>query len=142
MLNLLLQLWNVSSYTMVNDELNTKLLEIVTDIQTNATAAKSVLMTEIPEVVTQWMNYELYLSIFWLTISVIVLSFNLLFYLFKDRSTYDDEKLCLYVIFTSISTIWFIVVACMQISEITQIILTPKIWIIEHLKDIISIIKG
>lgn len=142
MLNLLLQLWNVSSYTMVNDELNAKLLEIVTDIQTNATAAKSVLMTEIPEVVTQWMNYELYLSIFWLTISVIVLSFNLLFYLFKDRSTYDDEKLCLYVIFTSISTIWFIGAACMQISEITQIILTPKIWIIEHLKDIISIIKG
>lgn len=142
MLNLLLQLWNVSSYTMVNDELNTKLLEIVTDIQTNATAAKSVLMTEIPEVITQWMNYELYLSIFWLTISVIVLSFNLLFYLFKDRSTYDDEKLCLYVIFTSSSTIWFIIVACIQISEITQIILTPKIWIIEHLKDIISIIKG
>lgn len=142
MLNLLLQLWNASSYTMVNDELNAKLLEIVTDIQTNATAAKSVLMTEIPEVVTQWMNYELYLSIFWLTISVIVLSFNLLFYLFKDRSTYDDEKLCLYVIFTSISTIWFIGAACMQISEITQIILTPKIWIIEHLKDIISIIKG
>lgn len=127
---------------MINDELNTKLLEIVTDIQTNATAANSVLMTEIPEVVTQWMNYELYLSIFWLTISVIVLSFNLLFYLFKDRSTYDDEKLCLYVIFTSISTIWFIGAACIQISEITQIILTPKIWIIEHLKDIISIIKG
>lgn len=127
---------------MVNDELNAKLLEIVTDIQTNATAAKSVLMTEISEVVTQWMNYELYLSIFWLTISVIVLSFNLLFYLFKDRSTYDDEKFCLYVIFTSSSTIWFIIVACIQISEITQIILTPKIWIIEHLKDIISIIKG
>lgn len=127
---------------MVNDELNAKLLEIVTDIQTNATAAKSVLMTEIPEVVTQWMNYELYLSIFWLTISVIVLSFNLLVYLFKDRSTYDDEKFCLYVIFTSSSTIWFIIVACIQISEITQIILTPKIWIIEHLKDIISIIKG
>lgn len=128
---------------MVNDELNAKLLEIVTDIQTNATAAKSVLMTEIPEVITQWMNYELYSSIFWLTISVIILSFNLLVYLFKDRSTYDDdEKLCLYVISTIISTIWFIVVACIQISEITQIIFAPKIWIIEHLKDIISIIKG
>lgn len=141
MLNLLLQLWNVSSYTMANDELNAKLLEIVTDIQTNATAAKSILMTEIPEVITQWMNYELYSSIFWLIISVILLSFNLLVYLFKDRSTYDDEKLWLYVIFTSISTIWFIVVACIQISEITQIILSPKIWIIEHLKDVISIIK-
>ena len=127
----------------MDNQLENKLLEVIGDIQSNASQAKIAVLEQIPDVIHQWMMFELYKSSVWLILSIIgLLSVALLVRLVRKQPTWSDDSYAVTYVYIIVGSIVYTLMFFLNIQDIIQILLAPKVWIIEHLSQIMQIIKG
>lgn len=128
---------------IMNDQLQNKLVEVIGDIQSNASQAKLAILDQVPDVVQQWLMFELYKSSVWLVIAIIgLLSTALLLRAVRKQTTWKGDSEPLAYTYIIIGSIVYTIMFFVNIQDVVQILLAPKVWIIEHMSQIMKIIKG
>ena len=127
----------------MNDQLQNKLVEVIGDIQSNASQAKFVILDQIPDVVHQWMIYELYKSSVWISIAILgFLSTALLLRAVRKQTDWVRDSKTLAYIYIILGCFIYTSMFFINIQDAIQIILAPKVWMIEHMQTVMKTIKG
>ena len=127
----------------MNDQLQNKLVEVIGDIQSNASQAKFVILDQIPDVVHQWMIYELYKSSVWISIAILgFISTALLLRAVRKQTDWVRDSKTLAYIYIILGCFIYTSMFFINIQDAIQIILAPKVWMIEHMQTVMKTIKG
>jgi hypothetical protein len=125
----------------VADQLENKLVEAITDITANLAQAKSFVLSELPDVLQQYLLFNTVKSCGY-TVLGLILVILCVYGIYKviKNSKYGKGKygLVLYfAVFTIIGGIMFF----LNLVETIQLLIAPKVWLLENLSYILKSLK-
>lgn len=125
----------------MTDQLETKFVEAITDITANLAQAKSFVLSELPDVLQQYLLFNTVKSCGY-TVLGLILVILCIYGLYKviKNSEHDEGKIGLVLSFSMVT----IIGGCMFFSnlvEAIQLLIAPKVWLLENLSYILKSLK-
>lgn len=123
------------------DQIETKLVEAITDITANLAQAKSFVLTELPDVLQQYLLFNTVKSCGY-TVLGLVLVIACIYGIYKLIKIHDfsEGDVAIFIL----SVIFLIIGGCMfftNLVETIQLLLAPKVWLLENLSNILKSLK-
>lgn len=128
----------------MKDELNSKLVEILSSIQSAAGKASDFAVGQLPDIAQSYIMYGRAISIFWVVAGLLIIGLAIILWQSVPRLS-ESEKLDSFFLFFGghkwvavfIATMGFITF-CNAISATMLVWFAPKVWL---LKEIASLLK-
>ena len=123
-------------------ELDTKLVEAISSITTNLTQAKSFVLSELPDVLQQFIMFNTFKSVGYTALGLLLMIICILALrsIFKTREEkglrdVDTEPFVIALLFLVIGFLFF----CANFMETVQLLMAPKVWLLENIHSLIRI---
>lgn len=123
------------------DQLESKLVEAITDITVNLAQAKSFVLSELPDVLQQYLLFNTIKACGY-TVTGLVLVVLCVYVIYKEgKSTEVSANTVALVLFFSTVDIIGGTMFFTNLVEAIQLLIAPKVWLIEHLSYILKSLK-
>lgn len=125
----------------MSDQIENKLVEAITDITANLAQAKSFVLSELPDVLQQYLLFNTIKSCGY-TLLGLTLIIACIYGIYKTikKPNYSDKDASIFIlliIFTIIGGTMFFT----NLVEAIQILIAPKVWLLENLSYILKSLK-
>ena len=125
----------------MSDQLENKLVEAITDITANLAQAKSFVLSELPDVLQQYLLFNTIKSCGY-TVLGLVLVVACIYSIYKVIKTQEEHVETVGIILSLASvTILGGVMFCTNFVETIQLLIAPKVWLLENLSHILKSLK-
>ena len=125
----------------MTDQLENKLVEAITDITANLAQAKSFVLSELPDVLQQYLLFNTVKSCGYTVLGFIIVILCIYgIYKVIKSSEYNEGKSGLVLSFS----VFTVIGGCMFFSnlvEAVQLLIAPKVWLLENLSYILKSLK-
>ena len=123
------------------DQLENKLVEAITDITANLAQAKSFVLSELPDVLQQSLLFNTITSCGYTVLGlVLVVACIYVIYKVSRNNNWTESD----VVLSVLSIIFIIIGGAMfftSLVEAIQLLVAPKVWVLEHLSGILKSLK-
>jgi hypothetical protein len=126
----------------MNDTLQTKLAELVDFTTMTAKDLFKFIQEQAPEVLHQWVQWNLIQSYFWVVVSLL---YMILFYFIgkrirkKAKDDFDYENIeIIYFLTGGLGCVIFVICFFIELTNIIQIHFAEKVWILENIKSLFN----
>lgn len=125
----------------MSDQIENKLVEAITDITANLAQAKSFVLSELPDVLQQYLLFNTIKS-YGYTLLGLILIIACIYEFTKQlkKPNWSEANVTiviLSIIFTIIGGIMFFI----NLVEAVQLLIAPKVWLLENLSYILKSLK-
>ena len=123
------------------DQLESKLVEAITDITANLAQAKSFVLSELPDVLQQYLLFNTIKACGYTVLGLVLVVLGVYVIYKESKSTEVSENTVALVVFFSTVTIIGGTMFFINLVEAIQLLIAPKVWLIEHLSYILKSLK-
>lgn len=123
------------------DQLESKLVEAITDITVNLAQAKSFVLSELPDVLQQYLLFNTIKACGYTVLGLVLVVLGVYVMYKVSKSTEVSESTVVLVVFFSTVTIIGGTMFFINLVEAIQLLIAPKVWLIEHLSYILKALK-
>lgn len=123
------------------DQLENKLVEAITDITANLAQAKSFVLSELPDVLQQYLLFNTIKACGYtvLGLVLVIACIYTIYKVIRSNSWLDNDVA--FFLLSIIFGVFGAIMLCTNFVEAIQLIVAPKVWLLEHLSYIIKSLK-
>ena len=125
----------------MSDKIDNKLVEAITDITANLAQAKSFVMSELPDVLQQYLLFNTIKSCGYVILGLILV-ITCIYWIHRSIESEDYmENIGGLLIILGVTTIIGGIMFFTNLVEAIQLLIAPKVWLLEHLSYILKSLK-